>query len=177
MRKHKFKKTPFSNATLEDFHFISFFSPSLFKSPLPQSDLQAQGFPQESFPGLHRVVLLDPELISVEDSTNSGKQLHLCNVATNTGAGTNAERGEGCFLSTCQTLGVPSFRIKGLRIRTPDSSRMVDCVRGDGEDIACLEDMAGDCDWRSTGRDLARKAHSSRAVDAHRLPDNPLQTR
>lgn len=122
------------------------------------------------------MVLLELELVAVEDSTHGGEELHLGDVTADTGTGTNTEGDKCSLLAGSQALRVPSLGNESLSIRAPDLSGVVDRVRGNGEDIARLEDVTSNVDRREVGRDLTRKTKSGGAVNTHRLIDDPLQT-
>lgn len=148
---------------------------SLSISPLLQANMQSQGLPQETLPGLHGVVLLQLKLKQSEDSADSEQKFHLSQVTTNAGTRASAEGDEGGLLALGETLGVPALRNELVGIRTPDFRETVDSVAGNGNDVAGVEDVTGDVDGAAVGGDLAGETHGGGTVDTHGFPDNPLE--
>lgn len=139
------------------------------------TNLQTERLAQESLASLHGAILLHLELEESEDSGGHDEQLHLGNVAADTGTGTVAEGDEGGLLAGGQALGAPALGNELLGVGTPDFLGAVDGVAGNGKDIAGLEGVAADHDGGCAGRNLAGKTHGGGAVDTHGFPDDPLE--
>lgn len=148
---------------------------SLSISPLLQANVQSQGLPQETLPGLHRVILLQLKLKQSEDRADSKQKFHLSQVTTNAGTRASAEGDEGGLLALGETLGVPALRNELVGIRTPDLRETVDSVAGNGNDVTGVEDVTGDVDGATMRGDLAGETHGGGTVDTHGFPDDPLE--
>lgn len=148
---------------------------SLSDNPLLHTHFQAQGFPQEALAGLHWALLLDFEVVETEDSCADDEQLHLGDVAADAGTRAGAEGDEGGLLARGEAGGIPAFGNELLCIWAPDLRVTMDRVAWDGDNVAGLEDVAGDLHRRNGGRNFTGETHGGGAVDAHGFPDDPLE--
>lgn len=144
-------------------------------NPPLQTNIQAQGFPQESLSRLHGSSLLHLELEQTEDSGADDEEFHLGDIAADARARTSAEGDESGLLARGETSGIPTIGDELVGVRAPDFLRVVDCVGRDGDDVAGLEFVAGNVDGLRCGRYLAGKTHGRCAVNTHGFPDDPLQ--
>ena len=145
------------------------------RAPTAHTNPQSKRLAQETFTGLHGTILLDLELEEAEDSSAHDEKFHLSHIAADTSPRTVAERDECSLLAGSETLGAPALGDELLCVRTPDLLGAVDGVARDGEDVARAEGVARDDDGAGAGGDLTGQTHGGGGVDAHGLPDDPLQ--
>jgi hypothetical protein len=145
------------------------------RSPPLHPNNQTKRLTQETLPRLHGSILLHLKLKEPEDRTSHNEQFHLGDVAADAGAGAGGEGDERGLLARGKARGVPALGDEFFGVGAPDFLGAVDCVAGDGDDVAGVEGVAGDGDRGVAGGNLAGKAHGGGAVDAHGFPDDPLE--